>query len=1111
MIYISGFLFLVCFVCLSCASFIPVLIPLGGVVCVVCAAAAAAAAFIMPQGMPFSFGFKKDCRKDCRKIPGVLVFGDDDHGTHENKKNDDKQGVDAGRGQTSHSSERQPAADDDPLDAFMARNDAQALQDKQKAEAEARTLEQEKLKAKAAAKAAATAANENGASQDDAKTQMHTETNATGTTQQRRRFALKRRFENDDDDGDNDNAKEEEEEEDMETWKRNVLAGKTESDRLGVVDHATVEYAPFRKMFYVEPREIAALTEAEVATFRAETLGGVRIRGARPVPKPVKRWAHLGLSPPMLHFLSKTRGYDTPTAIQAQVLPALMGGRNVVGVAKTGSGKTLAYLLPLVRHVKDQRAVDASAREGPIALVMAPTRELVIQVGKELKRLCVVAGAIRVATVYGGAGVAGQIGELRRGAEAGIATPGRLIDLLATTKSTNLTRVTFVVLDEADRMFDLGFEPQITRILDNIRPDKQAAFFSATFPRSLEALALRHLKRALIVVIGGRAGVVNESIVQRVEVQPKGSSIVKSNRFRRLLELLGDYHGDEGSEGHTNLMRLLSRGSDGFAAPLALKGGGDRPMLPPPAPVSAPSSAASMAQAMLSGAPGAAGLELALVPSSSSAASNNSKVLIFVNSQTTCDSLLTHLFQYGYPCLSLHGGKEQTDRESTLHDYRMGVCDILIATSVAARGLDVPNLNIVVNYDTPDHLEDYVHRVGRTGRAGNRGLAVTFISDDSADEERKYAPDLVKALTESKQAVPADLQKIASEFEVARKKGEAKGHGSGFGGRGFDFEGSREDKSKKAQRKMMKELGYIDDDDAEEEEEEEEDKKKKEKERGGPSGAGGGRAKMEVERAADGKILEFSNASALISQSTLKVVETGAPTAPRAPQMTNAGASDVVMAAQRAAQKLQVQIQSGSEMVTAPSPPSQIQQQPQANLQSTKQAAAIAAAQQFASKIAVPPISISPSPPPGGAMSAADVLAAAQATAAAIASSLPGVQAAARTTGPIGSSAAATAAAAPGGLKHYRLEFEINDFPQHARWKATHRESIAAIQEKSGAALTVRGQYFPPGSTPDSSRGERKLFLVIEGGSESVVKAARAEVKRVIEEATARGLISTRN
>ena len=192
------------------------------------------------------------------------------------------------------------------------------------------------------------------------------------------------------------------------------------------------------------------------------------------------------------------------------------------------------------------------------------------------------------------------------------------------------------------------------------------------------------------------------------------------------------------------------------------------------------------------------------------------KIILFVSSQEKCDRVFRDLLRAGYPCLSLHGGKEQSDRECTVADFKSDVCNILVATSVAARGLDVPGLRLVINYDTPNHLEDYVHRVGRTGRAGNQGTAVTFISE----EEERFAPDLVKAMTDARCAVPADLREMAERYGAKRKKGAGDKKSGGFGGSGFAFSREERDAERRARKAAAEAAGveledgaFSDDDD----------------------------------------------------------------------------------------------------------------------------------------------------------------------------------------------------------------------------------------------------------------------------------------------------------
>lgn len=479
------------------------------------------------------------------------------------------------------------------------------------------------------------------------------------------------------------------------------------------VNHAKMNYEAFRKKFYTEPAELAALTEEEAADLRLE-LEGIKIRGVE-VPKPVQKWSQCGLGAQALHVIHNL-GYEKPTAIQAQAIPAIMSGRDVIGVAKTGSGKTIAFLLPMFRHIKDQKPLEPL--DGPVGLVMTPTRELATQIHKECKPF-LKALNLRAVCAYGGAPIKDQIADLKRGAEIIVCTPGRMIDLLAANSGrvTNLRRVTYVVLDEADRMFDMGFEPQVMKIIGNIRPNKQTVLFSATFPRQMEALARKTLQKPVEIVVGGRS-VVAPEITQTVEVRSDES------KFLRLLELLGELYQTD----------------------------------------------------------------------------DDVRTLIFVDRQESADTLLRDLLRKGYPCMSIHGGKDQVDRNSTIDDFKAGVVPILIATSVAARGLDVKQLKLVVNYDAPNHLEDYVHRAGRTGRAGNTGTAVTFLTED----QERYSVDIAKALRQSGQPVPEPVQKMVEAFVDKVKTGKEKVSGSGFGGKGLERLDQERDAARNRERKTYK-------------------------------------------------------------------------------------------------------------------------------------------------------------------------------------------------------------------------------------------------------------------------------------------------------------------
>ncbi|RJE22773.1 hypothetical protein PHISCL_04876 [Aspergillus sclerotialis] len=497
---------------------------------------------------------------------------------------------------------------------------------------------------------------------------------------------------------------------------------------LPTVDHKKVEYEPFRKKFYNEPSDLAQMSADEVANLRLE-LDGIKVRGVD-VPKPVQKWSQCGLGVQTLDVIEKL-GYESTTSIQAQAIPAIMSGRDVIGVAKTGSGKTIAFLIPMFRHIKDQRPL--ANMEGPIGLIMTPTRELATQIHKDCKPF-LKALNLRAVCAYGGAPIKDQIADLKRGAEIIVCTPGRMIDLLAANagRVTNLARVTYVVLDEADRMFDMGFEPQVMKIMANIRPDRQTVLFSATFPPKMEALARKNLTSPVEIVVGGRS-VVAPEITQIVEVRNEDT------KFVRLLELLGNLYSDE--------------------------------------------------------------------------ANDDSRALIFVDRQEAADTLLRELMRKGYPCMSIHGGKDQVDRDSTIEDFKAGIFPVLIATSVAARGLDVKQLKLVVNYDAPNHLEDYVHRAGRTGRAGNTGTAVTFITE----QQERFSVDIAKALKQSGQEVPEPVQQMVDSFLEKVKSGKAKTSALGFGGKGLERLDQERDAARTRERKTYKTGDEGEDEDEKEE------------------------------------------------------------------------------------------------------------------------------------------------------------------------------------------------------------------------------------------------------------------------------------------------------
>lgn len=488
-----------------------------------------------------------------------------------------------------------------------------------------------------------------------------------------------------------------------------------------------IDYPDFTKNFYVEVPELTRLSEDDVKELRL-SLENIKVIG-KSCPKPVLSWAHCGLSKKIMDVLKKCQ-YSHPTPIQAQAIPAIMSGRDVIGIAKTGCGKTLSFLLPMFRHIKAQPELRRG--DGPIGLVITPTRELATQICSDALKFTKILG-LRVASIYGGPNISEQIAVLKPGAEIVVCTPGRLIEILTVNggRVTNLNRCTFLVLDEADRLFDMGFERQIRSIVDLIRPDRQTVMFSATFPRIMEAHARKILDKPIEIQVGGRS-VVCKEVEQKIQI------IDEDDKFLELINIL---------QRHVDMQ---------FSA------------------------------------------------------------IIFVSKQAKADSLLDDLLQaYSPHCLALHGGIDKDDRMSTFASFKSGQTKVLVATSVAARGLDVPNCICVVNYDVPNHYEDYVHRCGRTGRAGRKGFSYTFITP----EQGNYAADLIKALELSENQVPPDLQKLWDEYkETAEKLGKKVWASSGFSGRGFKFDEAEANINNEKKNYQKKSLGLqgSDDEDADE-------------------------------------------------------------------------------------------------------------------------------------------------------------------------------------------------------------------------------------------------------------------------------------------------------
>ncbi|AMD19705.1 HCL446Cp [Eremothecium sinecaudum] len=451
----------------------------------------------------------------------------------------------------------------------------------------------------------------------------------------------------------------------------------------------------FEKNFYVEHEDVQNMSEDDVKKFRRES--EMTIIG-HDVPKPIRTFDEAGFPEYVLREV-KDEGFEKPTAIQCQGWPMALSGRDMIGVAATGSGKTLSYCLPGIVHINAQPLL--SPGDGPIVLVLAPTRELAVQIQKECSKFGR-SSRIRNTCVYGGVPKSQQIRDLQRGVEILIATPGRLIDMLEIGK-TNLKRVTYLVLDEADRMLDMGFEPQIRKIVDQIRPDRQTLMWSATWPKEVQQLASDYLHDPIQVNIGSLELAASHSITQLVEVV---SEFDKRDRLVKHLEI--------------------------------------------------------------------------------AAKDTESKIIIFASTKRTCDEITSYLREDGWPALAIHGDKQQQERDWVLNEFRTGRSPIMVATDVAARGIDVKGINFVINYDMPGNIEDYVHRIGRTGRAGATGTAISFFTEAS----KSLGAQLISIMREAKQEIPQELlvyDRAPRGFHP-RYGGGRGGYGGrgrgGYGGRG---------------------------------------------------------------------------------------------------------------------------------------------------------------------------------------------------------------------------------------------------------------------------------------------------------------------------------------
>ncbi|KAL2023206.1 hypothetical protein VTK56DRAFT_3329 [Thermocarpiscus australiensis] len=450
---------------------------------------------------------------------------------------------------------------------------------------------------------------------------------------------------------------------------------------------------------------------------------GIATKGGA-IPNPMRSWEESNLPRRLLEIVHKV-GYDEPTPIQRAAIPIALQARDLIGVAVTGSGKTAAFLLPLLVYISELPPLtEYNKNDGPYALILAPTRELVQQIEAEAKKFATPLG-FTVVSIVGGHSLEEQAFALRNGAEIIVATPGRLVDCLE-RRLLVFSQCCYIIMDEADRMIDQGFEEPLTKILDalpvtNEKPDtedaenpqlmsrylggkdryRQTMMYTATMPPTVEKIAKKYLRRPAIVTIGN-AGEAVDTVEQRVEFIAG-----EDKRKRRLQEILN---------------------SGQFKPP----------------------------------------------------------IIVFVNIKRNCEMVAKDIKSWGYSTVTLHGSKTQEQREASLASLRNGQASILVATDLAGRGIDVPDVSLVVNFNMPSSIEAYTHRIGRTGRAGKSGVAITFLGNEDAD----VMYDLRQIISKSSiSKVPEELRRHeAAQSKPNRGAGKKLEESSGFAGKGGSWQ-----------------------------------------------------------------------------------------------------------------------------------------------------------------------------------------------------------------------------------------------------------------------------------------------------------------------------------
>ncbi|KAI9231744.1 MAG: ATP-dependent RNA helicase DED1 [Podila humilis] len=421
------------------------------------------------------------------------------------------------------------------------------------------------------------------------------------------------------------------------------------------------------------------------------------------VPEPVLTFTSPPLDPLLLENIELSK-YTQPTPVQKYSIPIVGNDRDLMACAQTGSGKTGGFLFPILSELfkrgpappPESAGMGRSRKAYPSTLILAPTRELASQIWEESRKFSY-RSWVRSCVVYGGADIGQQLRTIDRGCDMLTATPGRLVDLIERGR-VSLANVQYLVLDEADRMLDMGFEPQIRRLVEKEDmpgvDERHTLMFSATFPRDIQHLARDFLKDYIFLSVG-RVGSTSENITQKIEY-------VEDEDKRSVL---------------LDILHAQPKGDLGLT-------------------------------------------------------------LIFVETKRMADSLSDFLLSQNFPATSIHGDRTQRERERALDMFRSGRCPVMVATAVAARGLDIPNVTHVVSYDLPTDIDDYVHRIGRTGRAGNTGIATAFLNRGNKGVVR----DLLELLKEANQEIPGWLETLARESSYGGGGSGGRGRGRGRGG-----------------------------------------------------------------------------------------------------------------------------------------------------------------------------------------------------------------------------------------------------------------------------------------------------------------------------------------